>query len=109
MWNQESLLRRKSLLGCFLGVKGPLSTEGKGGKTRSDQMVLHLIRSMRTELKLQKKEFCCGSAGYEPQLVSMRMRVGSLAFLSGLRLRHCRELWCRSQTQLGSGVAVAVV
>ena len=22
---------------------------------------------------------------------------------------HCRELWCRSQTLLGSGVAVAVV
>lgn len=29
--------------------------------------------------------------------------------LSGLRIWHCRELWCRSQTQLGPGVAVAVV
>ena len=28
--------------------------------------------------------------------------------LSGLRIRHCRELWCRLQTLLGSGVAVAV-
>ena len=29
--------------------------------------------------------------------------------LSGLRTQHCHELWCRSQTQLGSGIAVAVV
>ena len=31
-----------------------------------------------------------------------------MALLSGLRLWHCRELWCRSQTQLGPLVAVAV-
>ena len=29
--------------------------------------------------------------------------------LSGLRIRRCHELWYKSQTQLGSGVAVAVV
>ena len=35
--------------------------------------------------------------------------VGSiLASLSGLRIRHCHELWCRSQMWLGSHVAVAV-
>ena len=32
----------------------------------------------------------------------------SLALLSGLRIWRCRELWCRSQMWLGSGVAVAV-
>ena len=37
------------------------------------------------------------------------MRVRPLASLSGLRIPHCRELWCRSQMQLGSRVAVAVV
>ena len=42
------------------------------------------------------------------QLVSMRMQVLLLASLSGLRIRRCHELWCRSQMQLGSGVAVAV-
>ena len=36
------------------------------------------------------------------QLVSMRMWVQSLALLSGLRIWHCRELRCRSQTQLRS-------
>jgi len=39
----------------------------------------------------------------------MRLRVGSLASLRGLRIQHCRELWCRLKTQLRSGVAVAVV
>ena len=39
----------------------------------------------------------------------MRMRVQSLASLSVLRIRCCRELWCTSQMWLGSGVAVAVV
>ena len=38
----------------------------------------------------------------------MRMGVQSLARLSGLRIQHCCELWCRSH-MLGSGIAVAVV
>ena len=43
------------------------------------------------------------------RLVSMRMRVPSLALLSGLRIQHCWELWCKSQTRLRPGIAVAVV
>ena len=39
----------------------------------------------------------------------MRFRVRSLASLSGLEIWCCRELWCRSKTQLSSHVAVAVV
>ena len=35
------------------------------------------------------------------------MQVRSLALPSGLRIHHCCELWCRSQTWLGSGVVVA--
>ena len=31
-----------------------------------------------------------------------------VASLSGLRIRHCRELWCGSQTRPGSGIAVAL-
>ena len=38
----------------------------------------------------------------------MRLRVRSLASLSGLKIWHYRELWCRWQTKLRSGVAVAV-
>ena len=36
--------------------------------------------------------------------------VGSIpGLLSGLRIWHCCELWCRSQTRIRSQVAVAVV
>ena len=38
----------------------------------------------------------------------MRTQVQSLASLSGLRIWHCPELWCRLQMQLGSCVAVAL-
>ena len=41
------------------------------------------------------------------RLGTMRLWDGSLALLSGLRIQGCHELWCRSQTRLGSGVAVA--
>ena len=47
-------------------------------------------------------------SGLRTQLQSMRMQVRSLASLSGLRIRHCCELWYRSQTWLGSDIAVAV-
>ena len=42
-------------------------------------------------------------------LVSMRTWVQFLASISGSRIRHCRELWCRLKTWLGSHVAVAVM
>ena len=42
------------------------------------------------------------------QLGTMRSQVRSLALLSRLRIQHCRELWCRSQMQLGCSIAVAV-
>ena len=47
--------------------------------------------------------------GLGTRLVSMIMWVGALASLSGLRIRHCRELWYRLQMWLRSGVVVAVV
>ena len=42
------------------------------------------------------------------QLGTMRLQVLSLASLSGLRIWRCRELWCRSQMRLRSGVAMAL-
>ena len=42
------------------------------------------------------------------RLVSVRIRVLSLASLSGSGIRHCQDLWCWSQTQLVSGIAVAM-
>ena len=46
--------------------------------------------------------------GKQIQLGTMRLRVRSLASLHGLKIRHCCELWCRPQTWLKSGVAIAV-
>ena len=43
------------------------------------------------------------------RLVPMKTWVQSLALLSGLRICYCYELLCRSQTQLRSSIAVAVV
>ena len=43
------------------------------------------------------------------QLGIMKLWVQSLALLSGLRIWCCHELWCKSQTWLGSHIAVAVV
>ena len=42
-------------------------------------------------------------------LVSVRMRVQSMALLSGLRIRCCCKLQHRSQMQIKSRIAVAVV
>ena len=42
------------------------------------------------------------------QLGTTRLRVWFLASLSGLRIWHCHDLWCRSQMWLGSGDAVAL-
>ena len=42
------------------------------------------------------------------QLGTMKLHIQSLASLSGLRIQHCRELWCRSKMQLRPGVAVAL-
>ena len=41
-------------------------------------------------------------------LGTMRLWVQSLASRSRSRIRHCHELWHRSQTWLGSGFAVAM-
>uniref|UniRef100_A0A8D0UGK2 Protein VAC14 homolog n=1 Tax=Sus scrofa TaxID=9823 RepID=A0A8D0UGK2_PIG len=35
-----------------------------------------------------------------------KIQDGSMASLSGLRIRCCRKLWCRSQTRLGSGCGI---
>ena len=42
------------------------------------------------------------------RLVTMKLRVRSLASLSGSVTWRCCELWCRSKTQLRSRIALAV-
>ena len=42
------------------------------------------------------------------RLGTMRLWVRSVAKISGLRIGHCHELWCRLQTWLRTGIAVAL-
>ena len=60
--------------------------------------------------KLKKRKFGVPIVTQQKiiQLGTMRLQDQSLVLLSGLRIRCCCELWCRSQTLLGSGVAVAL-
>ena len=98
--------------------------------------LLFLTKSCSSDLKSQKQipsNFCLskgereGSRGRKRKPIQTgrtrwrprSSRRGSVAMnltsthenaasLRGLRIRHCCDLWGRSQTQLGSGVAVAV-
>ena len=56
-----------------------------------------------------KEELLLWFSGLRTNIVSVRMWVSFLASLSGLRMQHCRELWCRLQMRLRFGIAVAVV
>ena len=57
-----------------------------------------------------KVKFRCSPCGTkEMNLTSNHEVVGFIPVLTQwLRIRHCHELWRRSQTQLGFAVAVAV-
>ena len=55
--------------------------------------------------KVEGRDFPVWLSRLRTQLVSMRMQIQSLASFSGLRIRHCHELQCRSQTQLWCGIA----
>ena len=68
------------------------------GKTTVDPF--YIKYGLRVPIVAQQKQI---------QLASMRSQVQSLVSLSGLRIQHCCELWCRSQTWLRSGVTIAVV
>ena len=57
--------------------------------------------------KIKKESFHCGSVVTNLTSI-LEVAFRSLASLSGLRIRHCCELWCRLQMQLGSGVTVPV-
>ena len=58
---------------------------------------------------LRLQDFQSWLSRLRTRLVSMRMGVGSLALLSGLRIWRCHKLWCRLPMRLESFIAVAVV
>ena len=80
-----------------------------GGRKKKMVAAQNQLLSHEMILKVVCGSFPFWLIGLRTLLVSMRMWFQSLALLSGLRIWHCGELWCRLQTRLGSGIAVAVV
>ena len=69
-------------------------------------VVSPVFARVNSPVKRQFKEFPVMAQRKQTWLASMRTQVWSLALLSGLRIWHCCELWYRSQTQLGSDLAL---
>ena len=74
----------------WLSIHGITFVEDQKGKqnfvTKSSQKKF-LLKDLPKCLATRNS--CCGSVGYEPNIVSVRMQVRSLASLSGLRIWHC--------------------
>ena len=88
-----------------------------------EQLVMCLLHTLNTGLsplcqvlplgtrdfKMSKRSSCCGSSVKNPTSIhEVEGLIPGLA-LSGLGIRCCHELWCRSQAWLRSGIAVSVV
>ena len=83
------------------------------GKDNSMQLY-HILKDTTQNIFLNEIEDCKTGVPIVVQqkrirLGPMRLQVRSLALLSGLTTRRCSELWCWSQMQHGSGIAVALV
>ena len=80
-------------------------------RERKKKVYLDTFREDSSKMGYKNRIFrsCCRGAVKRIQLGAMRLQVRSLALISGLGIRCCRELWCRSQMPLRSCVAVAVV
>ena len=76
-------------------------------ESSKDRWVAADKNSVNVERKKQWRSSCCGSAETNPTR-SMRMQVPSWPPSVGGGIQRCHELWCRSQTQLGTHVAVAL-
>ena len=76
-------------------------------KSHTRECVLLKINHSFTHENISRSS-CCGSVGWEHDIVSMRMQFQSLALLSVLRIHYCYKLRHRSQRRLGYGIAMAV-
>ena len=70
-----------------------------GARTTEPAATHHMGSETETVKTSMLGEFRLWLRGTWTQLVSKRMWVQSLALLSGLRIWHCLELWCRLQLQ----------
>ena len=96
-------------MGSIPGLRTSLGMAKTKNKQTNKQRKNPKLFPNKGLFKIFSWEFPLWLSKLRTQLVSMRMQVRSPALLSGLKIWRCHELWCRSQTQLGSHVAVAVV
>ena len=89
-------------------------TDLKEGKYPASDSPGHHVPPKRcgnweAHVKFRVQELLSWLSRLQTQCASVRMlQVWSLALHSGLRVRHCRELWCGSQMWLGSCIVVAL-
>ena len=97
--NYHSKVREKQ--GCFQSTSTCTYCSHPGWNTSKEieQIMRNHLRNEGVPIVAQWKWI---------QLVTMRLRVRSLALLSWLRIQCCHELQCRSQMQLRPCVAMAV-
>ena len=74
-------------------------------------MPLHITSShrSRTCMCLSIQNYSRRELPSSAQRLMSPTRIHEWASLRGLRIRCCHELWCRSQTQLQSRIALAVM
>ena len=94
------LCRKSQVKRIFQGLTKDQEREGQGYTGNKTQLYLKIYPVL---------EFPSWLSGNEPNQYPGRMQIQSLASLSGLRIQHYCELWCRLQTQLRSCISVAVV
>ena len=70
--------------------------------------LFHFYSFLHHFKKKKDRSSHCGTAETNPTLNHEEVVGSTLASLSRLRIQHCYELRCRSQTRLGSGVTVAL-
>ena len=69
----------------------PSFTEEREGQ-RNELSQGIMASKWKSALEFKSVSSCCGSAGEETNMVSVRWRVQFLALLSGLRIRHCHNV-----------------
>ena len=98
-WREGQLMQQTSLLSYFNKFPQPSPLHPSAIDTLISQQTSTIRQDSGVPILAQWKQIWLGI---------MRLRVQFLASLSGLRVQHHHELCCRSQTQLRSGIAVAV-
>ena len=118
-WSQSSqtLLLSAKLMRCsksfvVISTRFTVSSPGLDSFSRNHFFFVlffgSYMRNSSSSIKVVSRGVPVLAQWKQIRLGTMRLPVQSLALLSGLRIRHCCELWCGSQVRLQSHVTVAL-